>query len=165
MSSSYFLHRLEQRLNHAVSITLGQQFVHSRHNPGREGVNKGSGTGQPSLRTSLRTFVIMAAAPEATMRPCECPYTLTGCLPRLPRYPPQRRRPDTPAPGGTPERHRWHPGLDGRVHEPLGTAPGRAATGAIACGRRTPRGPAQAAARTHSSSTRSGCHPATRRWS
>ena len=35
-------------LNHAVSIALGQQFVHSRHNPGREGVNKGSGTGQPS---------------------------------------------------------------------------------------------------------------------
>jgi hypothetical protein len=86
----------------------------------------------------------MAAAPEATMPPCECPHTLTGCLPPLPRYPPQRRRPDTPAPGGTPERHRWHPGLDGRVHEPSRTAPGRAATGAIACGRRAPGGPAQA---------------------
>ena len=38
-SSDIFLHQPE-RLNHAVSITLGQQFVHSRHNRGREGVNK-----------------------------------------------------------------------------------------------------------------------------
>jgi hypothetical protein len=77
----------------------------------------------------------MAAAPKATMTPCECPYTLTGALPPVPRYPPQRRRPHTPAPGGTPERHRWHPGLDGRVNEPSRTAPGRAAPPRVVGGR------------------------------
>jgi hypothetical protein len=39
--SSTDRNRPEQRLNHAVSITLGQQFVHSCHNCGREGVITG----------------------------------------------------------------------------------------------------------------------------